>query len=164
MPSKFSMSVIFNKIAQCKRLSHTESQFVEERYESLKRSYQSALSQCDEAERGAIALSEAQCEVEARLMERDYRLALRLDEKLAGQQSKSRWKKSDAASTEDAGIAYRVCLACYYDTQLENMLATQDVPLSSEFLSALSDLEAALVHLNQVTKTERSRGLRAWAN
>ena len=163
MPSSFSMSAVFNKIAHCKRLSRAEATFVAQRYESLKRSYLATLAQCDEAERRAIGLSEAQCQVEARCMERDYRLALRLEEKLARLAGSSDQAAEDAIS-EEAGLAYKICLACYYETQLENMLATQELPLSSEFLSALSELEAALVHLNDVAKGERGRSVRAWTN
>jgi hypothetical protein len=163
MPSDLSMSVLFHKIAHCERLNRTEAAFVARRYESLKQSYLAALNQCDEAERRAIALSEAQCEVEARRMEREYRLALRLEEKIKKRRPASSANEHKVTKGENAGLAYKVCLACYYDTQLENLLATQELPLSSEFLSALSELEAALVHLNDVTKTER-RGSRIWAN
>ena len=163
MPSNFSMDVLLNKIARCKRLSDAEITFTEERFNTLKRSYKATLGQCDEAQFRAIVLSEAECEVEARRMERDYRLALRLDALIendtvgGGSQVDNR-----AEGLSELGIAYKVCLACYYEAQLENMLALQEMPISSEFLSALSELEAALLHLNDVAKSERGRAV--WAN
>lgn len=159
MPSNFSMSVLLTKIARGKRLSQPETEFVEHCFETLKRSYQGSLALCDEAQTRAIVLSEAECELEARRMERDYHLALRLDTLIRGENGAP---ASPAAASANTGIAYKVCLACYYETQLENMLAMRDLPLSSEFLSALSELEAALLHLNDVAKAERGRAM--WAN
>jgi len=164
MPSMFSMSDMFQKIAYCQRLNRAEATFVEDRYETLKRSYFGALCQCDEAERSAIALSETQCQVEAQRMEREYRLALRLDEELEGRRADVSPDTGTKITDREAGLAYKVCIACYYEIQIENMLAAQELPLSSEFLSALSELEAALVHLDSVAKTERSRNSRIWAN
>lgn len=163
MPSKVSMDVLLSKIARCKRLSDAEVAFAEQRYCSLKRSYKATLAQCDETQLKAIVLSEAECEVEARRMERDYRLALRLDALIGGDAGES-LLPADIASEDssDPGTAYKICLACYYQTQLENMLSMQEMPISSEFLSALSELEAALVHLNDVAKAERNRAV--WAN
>lgn len=164
MPSKFSMDVLLNKIARCKKLADEEIAFAERRYGTLKRSYQAALARCDEAQLRAIVLSEAECEVEARRMERDYRLALRLDALIdnSGKGKRLISESGRKGAPSEPGVAFKICLSCYYEAQLENMLALQDAPISPEFLSALSELEAALLHLNDVAKSERNRAV--WAN
>jgi len=163
MSSNFSLAHLLKKISRCEGLSRYEAEFVETTYETTRSSFVALLSQCDELEKTAIALSEAECRVEAHRMEFDYRLAVRLAAK-SDQDGCDGFAGTGAPVADQAALVRKVCLACFYENQIENILASRDLPLSSEFLSALTDLEAALIHLNDVASSEKIRPVRAWAN